>query len=119
MLASSSSDSTVRVWDGEAGVCTTTLQGHQGRVWALAASGGLIASTSQDHTVRVWDPRLDSALAVLPQADMVFSLAFGGTSIMCGCTGGVIRVWDLPSRSLASAPLEAHTSSVWAVAMLY
>ncbi len=120
VLASGSCDHTVRVWDAEAGVCTTTLQGHSESVWAIAASCGLIASGSDDNTHRVWDPRLDSAVAVLPQPEPVHSVqAFGGTSIVCGCRGGKIRVWDLPSRSLTVAPLEGHTNVVSAVAMLY
>ena len=42
--------------DGAAGLCITTLQGHEGIVRSVAAlEGGLLASGSSDNTVKVWD----------------------------------------------------------------
>ena len=55
LVASGSSDRTVRVWEVESGRLVRTLAGHTGGVSALAGlPGGLVASVSHVNTVAVW-----------------------------------------------------------------
>ena len=56
-LASGSSDSTVRLWDGVTGRHKQTLKEHEGSVNSIAYSsdGKTLASGSSDSTVRLWD----------------------------------------------------------------
>ncbi|NMG06043.1 TIR domain-containing protein [Brasilonema sp. UFV-L1] len=56
MLASSSFDRTIKLWNIETGECCNTLKGHSGRVWSVAWSPDekLIASGSADNTIRLW-----------------------------------------------------------------
>jgi WD40 repeat protein len=58
LLASSSLDNTVRLWDPTTGALQKTLEGHSGWVRSVTFSpdGRLLASASDDHTVRLWDP---------------------------------------------------------------
>ena len=58
MLASASSDKTVRLWDLVTGTHKQTLTGHTGPVYSVAFSpdGKILASASGDRTVRLWDP---------------------------------------------------------------
>jgi WD40 repeat protein len=58
-LASSSHDTTLRLWDADSGACQAVLSGHGGRVNSLSATddGRWLVSSSDDNTARVWDVR--------------------------------------------------------------
>lgn len=55
-LASASFDSTVKLWDIEAGTCAHTLQKHDKKVYTIAfsPSGDLLASGSLGGQVNIW-----------------------------------------------------------------
>ena len=57
LLASASSDNTVRLWDAATGALQQTLKGHSNWVWSVAFSpdSRLLASASNDKMVRLWD----------------------------------------------------------------
>lgn len=56
LLATSSWDHSVRLWDFEKGSLQRTFLGHRGEVWsvALPPQGDYIASGSKDGEVRIW-----------------------------------------------------------------
>ncbi|GMI38820.1 hypothetical protein TrCOL_g4936 [Triparma columacea] len=56
-VASSSDDSTVKLWDGSTGECIGTLTGHTNIVNGVAWSpdGRTVASSSRDGTVKLWN----------------------------------------------------------------
>lgn len=54
-LASSSKDSTIRIWDATMRKCEFTLSGHSMSVTCIKwSANGLIYSSSQDRSVKVW-----------------------------------------------------------------
>ena len=61
LVASGSSDRTVKLWDPATGAVRRTLEGHSDSIMAVAFSpdGRLVASGSRDKTVRLWDSILD------------------------------------------------------------
>ncbi|KAL5596985.1 uncharacterized protein BROUX77_006933 [Berkeleyomyces rouxiae] len=56
MVASASSDATVRLWRSEDGTCIRELKGHTDapKVVVFSSAGILVASASLDSTVQVW-----------------------------------------------------------------
>ncbi|ESN92974.1 hypothetical protein HELRODRAFT_69578 [Helobdella robusta] len=57
ILASSSKDATIRIWDTVLGTCLMILSSHLQSVTCIRWSGAnLIYSSSQDRTIKVWQP---------------------------------------------------------------
>lgn len=78
LVASASSDKTVRVWETATGTCRHDLTGHTKFVAAVVFSrdGQLVASAS-DKTVRVWETAKGTCYTVLDSPSLYISeLAF-------------------------------------------
>ncbi|MGW7056642.1 nSTAND1 domain-containing NTPase [Streptomyces sp. NPDC054887] len=122
LLASASSDGTVRLWGGAGHRrAVDTLTGHGGPVLSVAFSpdGRLIASAGADGTVRLWRTAdRQPAGALLGHGGAVRSVAFGpdGRTLVSGGADRTVRVWDVPARRVRST-LRGHRDTVYAVAV--
>ncbi|MBD3885758.1 hypothetical protein IFO70_29020 [Phormidium tenue FACHB-886] len=121
ILASSSYDCTVRLWDVQTHQCLQVLRGHQSVVRAVAfhPSGQGLASSSSDHTIRLWDLQTGDCLRVLQEhMGAVFALAFdpSGQRLASGSHDDTIRVWDIKTGACLQT-LQGHTGAVWTVAI--
>ena len=66
VLASASSDKTVKIWNRETGVCVLTLRGHANFVMSLEVlSLGRLASGSIDDTIKIWDAETGACLLTI------------------------------------------------------
>jgi WD40 repeat protein len=106
ILASASSNMTVRVWDAISGAYITTLAGQHNTVYGLAFSseGNLLASGSADKTICLWDMSTYACVATLSgHSDAVTCITFtpDGRTLASGSWDNTIRLWDVASRSCA------------------
>lgn len=114
VLASSSYDLTVRIWDLQAGVERLRLQGHRDQIFGLAWSphGQQLASVCKDGCLRVYEPRSSPA----PLQEGPGPEGARGARIVWVCDGHCLLVSGFDSRSerqlllysakaLASGPL--------------
>ncbi len=93
-IASTASDTTVRLWCPKSGKELLVYKEHEGLVFkAIQLSGGQIASIS-DNSVRIWDRITGKTLKVLEASDMVTDLLqlSRGHLISASCNG--TQVWD-------------------------
>ncbi|MCG9134117.1 PD40 domain-containing protein [Candidatus Poribacteria bacterium] len=129
LLASGSSDRTVKLWDVETQTNIATLKGHTTAVFSIAFSpnGMLLASAGFDGTVKLWDVNVHTNVATLEgHTNGGTSVAFSpdGTTLAAGESDGIIKLWDVEThRNIATfggydaatlaAIVEAETERYW------
>jgi WD40 repeat protein len=120
ILASSSHDQTVRLWDLHRRQCLHVLREHSSLVLHLAFSpdGQTLATSSMDGTVRLWEVATGtlktvltghrhsvSAAAFIPGTDWLVSSSFDHT----------LKYWDIHQGTCLHTTV-AHRGDVWGVA---
>ncbi|MFA1551036.1 nSTAND1 domain-containing NTPase [Actinomadura chokoriensis] len=119
LVATASSDRTVRVWDAAGGE-VAVLRGHEAPVVAVAWSpdGLRLASASDDGTARVWDAAAGARISVLRgHRDMVWGVTWSpdGARLASASRDGDVRIWD-PADGTTTATLSGHEGWVRDVA---
>ncbi|NEP02955.1 MAG: CHAT domain-containing protein [Symploca sp. SIO2E9] len=117
IIASTSSDNTIKLWNRE-GSLLNTLEGHSEKVWGVAFSpdSELIASASEDKTIKLWN-REGSLLNTLEgHNSSVYQVAFSPDSqtIVTSSRDNTINIWSRDGTLLNT--LVGHSNKVWGVA---
>jgi WD40 repeat protein len=122
LLASSSVDHTVRLWNICTRRCVAVLKGHTKQVNSVAFSpdSRLLASASADCTVRLWDVMKQKAAfpvhVLHGHTTWVNSVSFSpdGRQLASGSDDCTVRLWSVPEGVLG--PVLQHHNSVFCVA---
>jgi WD40 repeat protein len=120
VLATSSADQTIRLWDVSTGECLKTFLGHKGLIWSVAFSldGKTLASACEDQTVRCWNIDTGECYQTLQgHNSLVWSVAFNPQNklLASASVDQTIRLWDMITGQCINV-LQGHKSSVWSVA---
>ena len=120
LVASASSDKTVRLWEVETGRMLRILDYHRDSVTSIAFSpdGKTVVSGSLDKTVAVCDVKSGRLIRTLrDHGDEVNSVAFSpdGTTIASGSRDETINLWDANNGEVILT-IEEPASEVRAVA---
>lgn len=100
LLASGSSDRTIKLWEMPVGRQLATLTGHSSEVYSVAVSpdGSLLASSSYDQTIKLWEMPGGRELATLTghSGDM-YSVAFSpdGSLLASASEDKTVKLWGL------------------------
>jgi len=122
MLATGSTDKTVRLWDVTTGKLKSTLQGYAKKVTCLAFSldAKVLATGSEDGSILLWDmQKLQRPTAnIKGHADSVLSIGFtpDGKSLVTGSADATVKLWD-PETLRVEAVLADLADDVTAVAV--
>ena len=119
ILASSSWDNTIRLWNPTTGQHLTTFRGHGDNVNSVAfsADGGTLASGSSDYTIKLWNSDGRVRATLYGHGDDVRTVAFSpdGKILASGGDDNTVRLWN-PTTGQHTATLEGHTDWVRSVA---
>lgn len=120
LLASGSSDKTIKLWQLDTGQNLATFRGHSDDVNSLAFSpdGQYLASGSLDRTIKLWQVSTGKLLGTFAgHSDSVLSVSFspGGQFLASGSWDKTVKVIHLPSGKLLYT-LKGHTAGVRTVA---
>jgi len=114
-IISASDDHSIHVYSPDTGEQLRSLEGHEGGVWALAATKNTLVSGSTDRTVRVWN-----------LANGRCTHVFGGHTSTVRCLaivkpewleieieGGGIKREKWPKRAVIVTGSRDHSLRVW------
>uniref|UniRef100_UPI0037E8CB70 sperm-associated antigen 16 protein n=1 Tax=Semicossyphus pulcher TaxID=241346 RepID=UPI0037E8CB70 len=111
-LATSSGDSTVRLWDFSRGCCVLTLSGHTQPTWGCSfhTCGHFLASCSADRTAKLWDLNRESCRLTLRKhtasVNTVCFLPFSDLLLTCSADK-TIAMWDA-RVSVCTSTFQGH-----------
>src|SRR5438132_637397 len=117
ILASPSSDKTIRLWDAQTGHHLRTLKGHSNTVYSVAWSpdGKTLASGSDDKTIRLWNPDTGLQTSILEGHTSYVksvSLSYDGLFLASKSFDGTVRLWRTGTWETV-AILEEPASDYW------
>ena len=121
LLASSSFDNTVKLWDLSARATTARkFLGHGDWVSSVTWSpkGDKLASGSGDNTIRLWDVQTEQTIRVFGgHSRTVFDVAWSPrANLLASASGdGTVGLWDTETYQLREL-LMGHASSVYCLA---
>lgn len=119
LVATSGSDSTVKVWDTKTGTMRATLRGSTGHTFlACDMSGHLVVGAGSDKTCRVWDLRSERMIHQLVGHQHKITcvrLYNSEKSVITGSADRCLKVWDISRQTYKQTVTLRHSSTANAV----
>jgi platelet-activating factor acetylhydrolase IB subunit alpha len=122
LVASSSEDGTIKIWDFESGKLEKTLKGHTETVncTAFNKKGTILASCSADITIKIWScDTFECTKTLNGHNHNVSSVCFlGEDKIISASRDKTLKIWEI-STGYCQKTLSAHSEWVRVVSVNY
>jgi WD40 repeat protein len=119
MLASASTDATLKLWNTANRMTIRTLAAPQSKGFhtvAFSANGMEVAAAGNDSIIRVWSTRTGALTHQFKgHSDAVYSIAFSKGKIFSAGVDRRIRMWDVSTG--AATVVDEHAAAVNAIAL--
>ncbi|MEO1429138.1 MAG: NB-ARC domain-containing protein [Cyanobacteria bacterium J06633_8] len=123
IIASSSADGSIKLWDIDNEKCLHTLTEHKEDVYAIDfhPQGELLVSCGDDKTIKLWELERGTCIKTLSGVDAhqrkVYKVRFSkdGDTIASCSEDRTIKLWDTKTGNLKRT-LSGHESQVWDIA---
>jgi autophagy-related protein 16 len=117
LIATASSDNTVKVFDTSNGICKATLRGGSGHAMTCCdLGGGVVVGGSTDKTCRVWNLRTERMIHQLAgHAHKItcVRLIGGEKAILSGSADRSMKVWDITRSTYRQTTTLRHSSTTY------
>jgi WD40 repeat protein len=116
MLASGSSDNTIKLWSLPGGQLIKTLEGHSNTVYSVGISpdGKTLVSGSTDNTIKLWSLPGGQLIKTLEAHNCSVSISPDGKMLASGSADKTIKLWSLPGGQLVKT-IEGDTDTGYSV----
>lgn len=111
-LASTSWDSTLRIWRTDGTLLRTCSVGNSNALYCLSVCDGLVAAGARNSALMMFDAESgQSVMSCLGHSKEVYSSHFGSNFLISGSGDNALKVWDAKTGNCAQT-WAGHTASV-------
>ena len=119
LIATSSQDKQIKLWDSKSLQLKATLSGHKKGVWDIQFNPAeqVIASASGDHELKIWNLITHQCVSTLQgHKSSLVKVCWlnAGLQLASASVDGIVKVWNV-SRQACLNTFEMHEDQIWAM----
>ncbi|XP_052263005.1 F-box and WD repeat domain containing protein 10B-like isoform X1 [Dreissena polymorpha] len=108
LVLSGSYDTSIRMWSVNTGHCLKIFRGHRDTVLVIRVLGNILISGSKDKSCKIWNMSTGKCQRSFRHRHPVSAVAMSTETVITGCEGGKIKVWDLRTGNLIKVLIGHH-----------
>lgn len=119
MIATSSQDKQIKLWDAKNLSLKATLVGHKKGVWDIQfnPSEQLLVSASGDKDLKIWNLITNQCMSTLQGHNMALVKVVwlnAGLQLASASVDGIVKIWNVSKLACLNS-FEMHDDKIWAL----